>query len=929
MEHKRLDAMVAPIGQRGKRRGINFFIGLITLLITLGGLAKLVLDVSSLYEYDATCHYAIDVGSIRELPGRLEAELYLAGEGCQSHSAAVPRLRFLVDHETATRLHVVIQDVEGKRYQVPEDILPRPVADMGQDATRFSSELAFDFVSDDRPFGFRVLRRLTGEVLFDTSDTDLVFDRQFLRLKTWLPKDPNIYGLGEHTDSFRLPTRDYKRTFWARDAGGVPHRSNLYGSHPLYVDHRLSGTHGVFLVNSNGMDIVLNQDSQRDQNYLEYRAIGGIFDFYFLAGPTPTDVSTQYAEVVGKPAMVPYWSLGFHQCKYGYQDWFEVAEVVHNYSAAGIPLETIWTDIDYMDHRRIFTLDGDRFPVEKMQDLTAWLRRRNQHYILMIDPAVAHYDYHAFNRGMEMGVFMSHKDGSPFRGVVWPGVTVFPDWWHPNASGYWAEMFDKTFNPDTGVDIDGVWIDMNEPASFCRFPCNDPEKAARDQHMPPAPPPVRTPPRKIPGFPNGNDKATRDRFAAPHPDRNHQKPLTGPNQPHGEGTIRVEIDHEGDDLLRPPYRIDNHVPTHELSDKTVYTDLQHANGQWTYDTHNLYGMLMGMATQTAMLSRRPNMRPFIITRSTFAGSGRYTGKWLGDNVSKWDHYRVQIAGMLNFASLFQIPMVGSDVCGFLGTSNEKLCARWATLGAFNPFYRNHADDRSPHQEFYLWPTVTRAAKYAIDIRYRLLDYLYTALSRQSIYGTPALSPLWFMYPQDQNTFPIDLQFFYGDCILVAPVTDDSTRVRVYLPDDQFYEFDTGKPVRGRGEWIDLPNVPYDRIPLYVRGGCTLPLRAEGAMTTAELREKGFEIMVAPGLDGEARGSLYMDDGETLDGGESRVHVDFEFSADEGLTTRVMSPLSAKVMSLEAAGIRIEKITVLGRGSQVGQADEQMGSQDEL
>lgn len=135
-------------------------------------------------------------------------------------------------------------------------------------------------------------------------------------------------------------------------------------------------------------------------------------------------------------------------------------------------------------------------------------------------------------------------------------------------------------------------IDMNEPASFCRFPCTDPEKAARDQHMPPAPPPVRTPPRKIPGFPDGNDKATRNQITPQHSDRNHQMPLTGPKQPHGEGMIRVEIDHEGDDLLRPPYRIDNHVPTHELSDKTVYTDLQHANGQWTYDTHNLYGMRM-------------------------------------------------------------------------------------------------------------------------------------------------------------------------------------------------------------------------------------------------------------------------------------------------------------------------------------------------
>lgn len=250
------------------------------------------------------------------------------------------------------------------------------------------------------------------------------------------------------------------------------------------------------------------------------------------------------------------------------------------------------------------------------------------------------------------------------------------------------------------------------------------------------------------------------------------------------------------------------------------------------------------------------------------------------------------------------------------------------LGAFNPFYRNHATYRSPHQEFYLWPLVTNAAKYAIDIRYRLLDYIYTALARQSGDGTPTLSPLWHVYPQDKETFPIDHQFFYGDCILVSPVTGDSTNVRIYLPDDQFYDFETQKPVRGKGEWVDLKDVPYDRIPLHIRGGCAVPLRTESAMTTTELRQKGFEILVAPGLDGKARGSLYMDDGETLDGGEYKVHIDFEFSEDQGLTTRVVTPLSAGEVSLEEAGVRIDKVTILGRGD-VHQIDQHLGAQDEL
>ena len=76
-----------------------------------------------------------------------------------------------------------------------------------------------------------------------------------------------------------------------------------------------------------------------DGQFLEYNALGGILDFYFVAGPSPKEVAVQYSEIVGKPVMQPYWGFGYHQCKYGYRDVFNVAEVVANYSAAGIPLE--------------------------------------------------------------------------------------------------------------------------------------------------------------------------------------------------------------------------------------------------------------------------------------------------------------------------------------------------------------------------------------------------------------------------------------------------------------------------------------------------------------------------------------------------------------------------------------------------------------
>ena len=257
-------------------------------------------------------------------------------------------------------------------YQVPESVIPRPSGKSTVD----NSELAVHLVED--PFSFAVVRKSNNDVLFNTSGAALIFESEYLRLRTTLPDDPNLYGLGENSDSLRLPTSDYHHTFWNAGEALLPFETNLYGAHDVYYDHRgVNGTHAVFLLNSNGMKVIVNNAAETGQ-YLEYNSQGGVFDFYFLSAPNPKEASKQYAELIGYPAMMPWWGFGFHQCRYGYQDVFEVAGVVANYSAADIPLETMWTDIDYMDYRRTMSLDPMRFPLPKMRQLVDYLHAHQQ-----------------------------------------------------------------------------------------------------------------------------------------------------------------------------------------------------------------------------------------------------------------------------------------------------------------------------------------------------------------------------------------------------------------------------------------------------------------------------------------------------------------------------------------------------------------------
>lgn len=192
------------------------------------------------------------------------------------------------------------------------------------------------------------------------------------------------------------------------------------------------------------------------------------------------------------------------------------------------------------------------------------------------------------------------------------------------------------------------------------------------------------------------------------------------------------------------------------------------------------------------------------------------------------------------------------------------------------------------------------------MRYRLLDYIYTAFHRQTVTGLPMLNPLWFHYPEDANTFAIEYQFFYGDDILVSPVLEEnSTSVSIYLPNGTFYDWWTLEQIQGTGSYINLTDVGYDTMPLHIRGGAILPLRAESANTTTELRKQDFVIWIAPNSTGQASGTLYLDDGDSI---EQDGVSEIEFNYDNGEFT--MSGSFGYQTDLQ-----VKNITLLGSNGQ--------------
>lgn len=280
-----------------------------------------------------------------------------------------------------------------------------------------------------------------------------------------------------------------------------------------------------------------------------------------------------------------------------------------------------------------------------------------------------------------------------------------------------------------------------------------------------------------------------------------------------------------------------------------------------YNLHNLYGWSETKATRIAM-DKILNKRSLIITRSTFASSGKFAAHWLGDNYSTWKDLHLSISGLVTMG-LFGIPMAGADICGFNGNTTKELCLRWTQLGSFYPFSRNHnAIGMIPQEPYEFGIDFSKIATTSINLKYSLLPFYYTLFYHSKVEGDPVARGLFYEFYNDPNVFLIDEQFLIGPSLLISPVLKQGARnVNAYFPDSRWFDIYTGIEIVQRASYISL-NAPLDKINVHVRGGFIIT-RQKPKMTTKQTKQTLFDLLIALDDKGNAKGDLYDDDGESF------------------------------------------------------------------
>lgn len=529
------------------------------------------------------------------------------------------------------------------------------------------------------------------------------------------------------------------------------------------------------------------------------------YDLYLLSGGNENAICKEFRTLIGRSYIPPRWAFGLAQSRWGYKTEEDVREVARQYKEHDLPLDMICMDIEYMQDYADFTVNKERFP--DLTKLSADLKAQGIRLVPIIDAGVrVDPNDSTCTEGLEKGYFCKKADGTPFVAAVWPGKAYFADFLRPEV----REWFGHKYKALTDCGIEGFWNDMNEPSLFY-----SPERL----------------------------RAFLDDMAALREKDNIEQEEFFPRVVGGAmGLMNSPADYASF--------------YHEADGRKVRHD----------QVHNLYGGSMTRAAGEAFADLRPGQRTLLYSRSSFIGSHRYGGIWLGDNNSSWAQLLANIQ-MMPSVQMCGFLYSGADLCGFSSDTTPDLALRWLEFGLLTPLMRNHSAVGTRMQEYYCFPEVLPAVRNMIRLRYALLPYLYSEFMKAALENTSYFRPLAFDYPDDPDAREVEDQLLLGEGLMAAPVYVQNAHGRhVYLPEPM-------KLLRLRAvDDYDEEILPaghhyircaLDEVLLFLRPGHIVPV-AQPANNTSELDDASLTLwsFLPDGESAEYR--MYRDDGVTTE-----------------------------------------------------------------
>ncbi|XP_018562576.1 neutral alpha-glucosidase C isoform X2 [Anoplophora glabripennis] len=368
-------------------------------------------------------------------------------------------------------------------------------------------------------------------------------------------------------------------------------------------------------------------------------------------------------------------------------------------------------------------------------------------------------------------------------------------------------------------------------------------------------------------------------------------------------------------------------------EKTLPFETIHYGNILHRDVHNIYGLMQTKATHQGLMQRdNGTKRPFVLTRSHFAGSQRYAAMWTGDNTAGWDYLAISYAECL-ISNILGMVFCGADIGGFAGNPEPELLQRWYQAGAWFPFYRGHAENISPRREPYLYSKdVQEVIRNAIKLRYKHIPVWYTLFYEHTRYGDPVIRPLFYHYSE---LLELETHLLLGSDILVRPVVEAGvTSVAVNFPgtDEIWYRVDDESWSVHTGNTVENVIVTIKDSPVYYKGGSIIVRKDTEKLSTREMRDDPYTLYVNVDLNNSAEGRIYLDDYTSFDylNNNQYLYMNMVYiPATRGLRFEVidgdaegLSPVIQRIVISEPTenGVRKTVYTTTSNGTALGDID---------